>query len=132
MLKKLLTMLILAGLPVFFVCLSLAQDNKQDTELVSKTLKQYFEAFNQHDTPSVMTFWSRDAEYTSPGGLKVKGRDALKKRLDSLFKEHGSVKVSFLNEPNIMIISPTKAVARGVIRNQISDKQWNLKRRMKN
>ena len=125
MLKKLLTMLILAGLPVFLVGLSMAQDNKQDTELVNKTLKQYFEAFNKHDTPSAMNFWARDAEYTSPGGAKIKGRDALKKRIDSFFKEHGSVKVSFLNEPNIMIISPTKAVARGAIRNQISDKTGN-------
>ncbi len=123
--KKMLTVLTLAGVLAFLAGLSWAQENKQDTELVNKTLKQYFEAFNKHDTSLAMNFWARDAEYSSPGGKKIKGRDALKKRLDSFFKEHGSVKASFLNEPKIMIISPTKAVARGVIRNQVSDKVSN-------
>lgn len=120
--RNLLKMIMVTAMLLCLADGSIASGADPDTGIVEQTLGKYFEAFNRHDAASAVGEWVRDGEYLSPGGEKIKGSDKLKKRLDSFFKQHPSVKVSLLNKPTILILSKDKAVARGVARTEVADK----------
>ncbi len=103
----------------------LADDSKNRDEMVRQTLTGYFEAFNRHDAASAVKYWSADAEYKAPGGHKIKGPEKLRKRLDSFFREQPEAKISLLNSPRILMVSDSRAVARGAVRLELPGKKQN-------
>lgn len=101
---------------------SFGDDTATEENMISRTISQYFEAFNNHDAVAAIANMLRDAEYLAPNSDRIKGADKIKKRLESFFREHGESKIIPITEPKIILYSKTKAVARGVVKTQASDK----------
>jgi uncharacterized protein (TIGR02246 family) len=64
-----------------------------EEEAVRKMLAGYAAAYNKGDADAASQFFSTDSEFTGEDGQVVKGREAIRKELDQLFKTARDVKI---------------------------------------
>jgi len=101
---SLLSLTILLSLP----CALLPAD---DEAAIRKAVDSYVEAFNRGDASAVAALWHDKGEWISPGGNRVKGREAIQSQMEAYFAEGGgSIEVS---DPKIRFLAPTVAVEEG-------------------
>lgn len=87
------------------------QKNDEKTD-VAKAMAAYVDAFNRGDAKAASAEWAENGEYLTDSGKKLKGRDAIRKGLDSLFAENPRTHVEAV-EPSIRFVTPDVATVEG-------------------
>ena len=88
---SLLSLTVLLSLP----CAVLPAD---DEAAIRKSVNSYVEAFNRGDASAVAALWHDKGEWISPGGNRIKGREAIQAEMEAYFGEGGGrIEVSEAN-----------------------------------
>ena len=93
------------------MALRAAEAGDDNEATIRQAVDSYVEAFNRGDAAAVAALWHEDGEWISPGGDRIKGRDAIQAEMEAYFAEGGGqIEVS---DPQIRFLVPTAAVEEG-------------------
>jgi len=68
--------------------------DKAESAAIQKQIDAYVAAFNHGDAEAVAELWTEDAQFITPAGRKLEGRDAIEASFAEYFKENGGAKLS--------------------------------------
>jgi uncharacterized protein (TIGR02246 family) len=91
----------------------MAEDSNLDA--IQKTVDAYTEAFNKGDAAALSRLWTEQAEFQTPAGETLKGRDALRQSFEQYFSETEDARLE-LADVQIEVISPSVARETGTAR----------------
>ena len=106
---------VILGLLALCVCSAIAQENTQygqEEAAIRRIVQSYVEAFNRGDAKGLASFWAEDAEYLSPTGERVKGRDKIEAFLGKFFLENKGVQIE-VEASDIRVTGSENAVEEG-------------------
>lgn len=98
-----------------FVSVMADEDTNPDLAAIRKTVDAYQEAFNRADAEKLVTFWTEQAEFETPGGEKLKGREALHESFQQYFSATEDARLE-LSDVRIELVSPSVARETGLAR----------------
>jgi uncharacterized protein (TIGR02246 family) len=90
-------------------------DNAADQKAIRAAIESYVKAYNRGDAKAVAAYWGESAEWISPSGERVRGREAIEKKMRELFAENKGVRIEVLN-PSVRIVSSDVATEEGTVR----------------
>jgi uncharacterized protein (TIGR02246 family) len=84
-----------------------------DEKAIRATADDFVKACDAADVKAVAALWATDAEYTDESGQSYRGRTAIEKMYDGLFKEHPGATMTVKIE-SIRFVGPDVAVEKGI------------------
>ncbi len=95
-----------------------ATESAKEAEAIRKNIAQYVEAYNQQDAKTLADSWSRDGEWITPEGRRIRGREAIKSELVASLTDNPEKTTLVLSNVNIRFLTPTVAIEEGTARVQ--------------
>jgi uncharacterized protein (TIGR02246 family) len=65
----------------------------EEETIIRKTVESYVASFNAGDAAALAELWARDAEFITPSGETVQGREQILKSFETFFKENEGAKL---------------------------------------
>ena len=87
------------------------ETNDDHEAAILQAVESYVAAFNRGDAAAVASLWHEDGEWISPGGDRIKGRQAIQAEMEAYFEEGGG-RID-LGDPQIRFLAPSVAVEEG-------------------
>jgi uncharacterized protein (TIGR02246 family) len=84
----------------------------EDEAAVRKAVTAYVGAFNRGDAKAAASEWAEDGEYLTDAGERLKGRDAIRKGLETLFAAEARTHVE-VGVPSVQFVTPEVATVEG-------------------
>ena len=81
--------------------------------LIEKAAKQFVEAYNNHDSKTIASLFSKDAEIVERDGTRFVGREDIESAFAGMFKESPKAKIS-LSVDSLRFVTPNVAVEEGL------------------
>lgn len=106
------------ALLILAVCTQAAEkksDSAADEKAILAAIESYVKAYNRGDAQAVAAHWDESAEWISPSGERVRGQEAIEKKMKDLFAENKGVRIEVLN-PSVRIVSSDVATEEGTVR----------------
>jgi uncharacterized protein (TIGR02246 family) len=88
---------------------------EKDLAAIRAAVDSYVEAYNRGDAKAVANYWSENADWVSPAGERIQGRQAIEREMESLFSENKGLKIE-VTKPTVRLVSPDAAVEEGTVR----------------
>ena len=89
--------------------------SRSEEGAIRATVESYVAAYNRGDAKAVASHWSESADWISPSGERVQGRQAIQDAMLALFAENQGVRIEVL-QPSIRLVSHDVAVEEGIVR----------------
>lgn len=87
--------------------------NAPDRAAIEKSVRSFIEAFEKGDAKAVAAHWTENGEYVADDGVTFRGRDAIEKEYQELFKKRkGKVKID-IDVESIRFPSKDTAIEEG-------------------
>jgi uncharacterized protein (TIGR02246 family) len=82
---------------------------------IRATIDSYVAAYNRGDAKAVAAHWAESGEWISPSGERFRGKRAIEKEMESLFREEKGAHIEVIN-PSVRMVSPEVAIEEGTVR----------------
>src|SRR6185295_6217429 len=87
----------------------MAAERQADEAAIQAVVTSYVDAFNRADAQALSELWAEDAEYQTPDGPRLQGREAIRKMFADMFADNQHLKLDLV-KPHVSFVTADVAI----------------------